>query len=55
MLAVRIFAALFLACGASGLAWAESTSTTDFHSKVVELYSFEPHKLEQAEIQAKSG
>lgn len=55
MLAVRAFAALFLACVASGPALAESTSTADFHSKVVELYSFEPHKLEQAEIQAKSG
>jgi hypothetical protein len=54
MLAVRAFA-LFLTCVASGPAWAESTSTADFHSKVVELYSFEPHKLGQAEIQAKSG
>ena len=55
MLAVRLFAALFLACVASGLALAESISTADFHSRVVELYSFEPHKLGQAEIQAKSG
>lgn len=55
MLAVRAFAALFLTCVASGPAWAESTSTADFHSKVVELYTFEPHKLGQAEIQAKSG
>jgi hypothetical protein len=55
MLAIRVFAALFLTCGASGLAWAESTSADDFHSRIVELYSFEPHKLGQAEIQAKSG
>ncbi len=55
MLAIRLFAALSLLCVASDLALAESTSTADFHSKVVELYSFEPHKLERAEMQAKSG
>ena len=55
MFAVRLFVALFLSCVASGLAWAESISAADFHSRVVELYSFEPHTLNQAEIQAKSG
>ena len=55
MLAVRLFAALFLAGVASDLALAESISTADFHSQVVELYSFEPHKLGHAEMQAKSG
>ena len=55
MLAIRLLVALFLPCVASGLAWAEPTSATDFHSRVVELYSFEPHKLEHAAIQEKSG
>jgi hypothetical protein len=55
MLAIRLFVALVLPCVASSLALAELTSTADFHSRVVELYSFEPHKLERAEIQAKSG
>jgi hypothetical protein len=55
MLAFRVFAALFLLCAAPSLARAESTSTADFHSKVVALYSFEPHKLDQGEIQAKSA
>ena len=34
---------------------AQSTSEADFHSKVVELYSFEPQKLEPAEMQTKSS
>ena len=55
MLAIRLFVALFLSCVASGPAWAESISAAGFHSRVVELYSFEPHTLNQAEIQAKSG
>lgn len=55
MLAIRLFITLVLLCVASGLALAEATSPTDFHSKVVGLYSFEPHKLQPAEIQAKSG
>jgi hypothetical protein len=55
MLAIRLFVALFLSCVASGLAWAESISAADFHSRVVELYSFEPHTLNQAQMQAKSG
>ena len=55
MLAIRLFVALVLPFVASGLALAESMSAADFHSRVVELYSFEPHKLESAEMQAKSG
>jgi hypothetical protein len=51
MFAIRAFAALFLICIATVLAFAEP----DFHSKVVELYSFEPHKLTNAEMQAKAG
>jgi hypothetical protein len=51
MFAIRVFAALFLTCIAIVPAFAES----DFHSKVVELYGFEPHKLANAEMQAKAG
>src|SRR5215207_8162223 len=55
MLAIRLFVALVLPCVASGLALAQSISAFDFHSKVVELYSFEPHKLQSAEMVAISG
>ena len=51
MFAIRVFAALFLTYIATVPAFAEP----DFHSKVVELYSFEPHKLTNAEMQAKAG
>ena len=51
MFAIRVFAALFLNCIVTIPAFAEP----DFHSKVVELYSFEPHKLTNAEMQAKAG
>lgn len=54
MLAVRVFAVLVLLCVAPGFAFAESISAADFHSNVVELYNFEPHKLQHAELQAKS-
>ena len=50
----RVFAALLL-CALSGHASAEPTSTADFHSRVVELYDFEPHKLDQGGLQAKSA
>jgi hypothetical protein len=55
MLAIRLFAALFLSCDAADLALAGSISALDFHSKVIELYNFEPHKLKSVEMQAKSG
>lgn len=55
MLPIRASAALLLTCIATVLAFAEPISAPDFHSKVVELYSFEPHKLANAEMQAKSG
>lgn len=55
MPAVRAFASLLVLLVASGVARAESTATTDFHAKVVALYSFEPHKLQRAEMQAKSS
>lgn len=54
MLAVRVFAALFVLCIAPRFTFAEAISAADFHSKVVELYSFEPHKLQHAALQAKS-
>jgi hypothetical protein len=55
MLAVRAFALLLALLVTSGLAHAQSTAAADFHSKVVVLYSFEPHKLQRAEMQAKSS
>jgi hypothetical protein len=51
MLAIRAFAALLLTC----IATVPASAEPDFHSKVVELYSFEPHKLTNAEMQAKAG
>ena len=55
MLAIRAFAALVLSCVAGCSALAASMSAADFHAKVVELYSFEPHKLKRDEMQAKSN
>lgn len=55
MLAVRAFALLLALLVTSGLAHAQSTAAADFHSKVVVLYNFEPHKLQRAEMQAKSS
>jgi hypothetical protein len=55
MLAIRAFAVLLLCCVAAALALADPISEPAFHSKVVDLYSFEPHKLASAEMQAKSG
>ena len=54
MRAVGVFASLLFSCVASDPALAASIPEADFHAKVVELYSFEPHKLEHAEMQAKS-
>jgi len=53
MLLIRVFAVLVLSCLA-GTAWAQPISAADFHSRVVEFYSFEPHKLQRGEMQAKS-
>ena len=53
MFAIRAFAALLLIAAVPAIA--DPISQPDFHSKVVELYSFEPHKLASAEMQAKSG
>jgi hypothetical protein len=55
MLMIRIALALTFSWLAAGLAIAEPMSAPEFHSKVVEIYSFEPHKLNKGEIQAKSG
>jgi hypothetical protein len=55
MIAIRGFATLLFLCTAAGVAFAETMSAPDFHAKVVELYSFEPHNLGTAEMQAKSS
>jgi hypothetical protein len=55
MLLIRIVIALTFSSLAAGLAIAEPVSAPEFHSKVVEIYSFEPHKLNKGEIQVKSG
>jgi hypothetical protein len=55
MVAIRAFGALILCCIGAGLALAQAVSAPDFHAKVVELYSFEPHKLAAAEMKEKSG
>jgi hypothetical protein len=47
-----ILVVLFLV--ASAFAFAAPDSETQFHSEVVALYSFEPHKLTSAEMKAKS-
>src|SRR4029078_4370327 len=54
MLAVRAFVVLLLTCTAPSSAHAQSNLAADFHSRVVALYSFEPHNLQRAEMQAKS-
>jgi hypothetical protein len=54
MLAIRAPAALSFACIAAGLASAAPVPAPEFHAKVVEPYSFEPHKLKKDEMQAKS-
>lgn len=51
---VRHLLALVLSWVVVSHAVAESTSEIDFHSKVVTIYSFEPHKLNKAEMKAKS-
>ena len=48
------FTLVVLALVASTFAHAVPDSQTQFHSKVVALYSFEPHKLNSAEMKAKS-
>ena len=55
MLAVRVLASLLVLLVGSCLAHAQSPAASDFHAKVVALYSFEPHKLQRAEMQAKSS
>lgn len=50
----RNFALAALSLLASTLALAAPDSQTQFHSKVVALYSFEPHKLNRNEMKAKS-
>ena len=54
MLTARYFLALVPTWFAVGLAVAAPISEADFHSKVVAIYSFEPHKLNEAEMKAKS-
>jgi hypothetical protein len=52
---IRIFCASLCVWLVPGFAIAEPISAPEFHSKVVALYSFEPHKLTRAEIDAKSA
>jgi hypothetical protein len=56
MVAIRTFALFLMLCllGA-GSAAADPISKAEFHAKVVDLYSFEPHKLDRAAMQAKSA
>jgi len=54
MLAIRTFSVLFVLWLAAEPGIARPISPPEFHSKVVALYSFEPHKLDDAEIKAKS-
>lgn len=51
---LRNFALVALCLAASTFALAAPDSQTQFHSKVVALYSFEPQKLNGAEMKAKS-
>src|SRR6266513_897069 len=54
MLAIRALATVFFSWLTAGLAIAGPISASEFHSKVIELYSFEPHKLKEAEMKAKA-
>src|SRR5215471_2230993 len=54
MLAIRTFSALLLLWLAAEPGIARPISASEFHSKVIALYSFEPHKLDSAEVNAKS-
>jgi hypothetical protein len=54
MLTIRTFSGLFLSWLAAGSAIAGPISASEFHSKVIELYSFEPQKLDSAQMKAKS-
>ncbi len=48
------FLALCFTMISAGLAFAAPLSEAEFHSKVVAIYSFEPHTLDEAEMKAKS-
>jgi hypothetical protein len=50
----RYFRSFFFLCLIAGTALAVPISASDFHAKVVALYSFEPHRLKDAEMEAKS-
>ncbi len=54
MLNTRQILALITICFTTSLAVAAPLAEPDFHAKVVALYSFEPHKLNGAEMKAKS-
>jgi len=54
MLAIRALSAVCFSWLTAGLAIAGAVSASEFHSKVIEVYSFEPHKLKEAEMKAKS-
>lgn len=51
---IRNFSLVVLSLVASAFACAAPDSQIQFHSKVVALYSFEPHKLNGADMKAKS-
>lgn len=55
MLAVRVLASVLVVLVGSALVRAQPSAAADFHAKIVALYSFEPHKLPRAEMQAKSS
>ncbi|MGJ4950622.1 hypothetical protein [Bradyrhizobium sp. HKCCYLS20291] len=56
MTAIRAIAlGLMFGCLVMAAAAAEPISQAEFHAKVTDLYSFEPHKLERAAMQAKSA
>jgi hypothetical protein len=54
MRAIRHLITLFVSCLAPGIAFSEPISEPDFHKKVAAIYSFEPQKLQDVEMKAKS-
>jgi len=54
MRTIRRFLLMTFCLLAAGLVTAAPISQTEFHSKVLALYSFEPHKLKEAEMKVKS-